>query len=182
MNSLFTRAILAAVVTTVSVAYANAQQFQATLAQNLGATLSGLNEVPPISSTGQGTLTLELNTQQQSLRYTLTYSNLRAQVTQAHIHFGQIHVDGGIMVFLCSNLTNPPPATPPCPTSGPVMGMLTASSVIGPAAQGISAGDFDALATALLSRTAYGNVHTVLFPAGEIRGEIRRPGDQSPQQ
>jgi CHRD domain len=172
---LFTRTILAAVVTTVSVAYANAQQLQATL--------SGFNEVPlALFSAGQGTLTLHLNRQQQSLTYTLTYSNLGSQVTQAHIHFGKVHVAGGIMVFLCSNLVNPPAATPPCPTSGPVMGMLTAGSVVGPAAQNITPGDFDALAAALLSDTAYGNVHTIQFPAGEIRGQIRGPDNQHQQQ
>ncbi len=35
-------------------------------------------------------------------------------------------------------------------------------------------------ANTLLSETAYGNIHTTQFPAGEIRGEIRRPG-RSPQ-
>jgi hypothetical protein len=34
--------------------------------------------------------------------------------------------------------------------------------------------DFDALEDALTSNTAYGNIHTTKFPAGEIRGEIRR--------
>jgi CHRD domain len=167
------RAILAAIVTTVSVAYANAQQFQATL--------SGFNEVPlALFSAGQGTLTLHLNRQQQSLTYTLTYSNL-GSVTQAHIHFGKVHVAGGIMVFLCSNLANPPVATPPCPPSGPVMGMLTAGSVLGLPGQNLTAGDFDKLAAALLSDTAYGNVHTTQFPAGEIRGQIRGPDNQNQQ-
>ena len=39
-------------------------------------------------------------------------------------------------------------------------------------------GDFDALTDALTSNTAYGNIHTVNFPAGEIRGQIRREGDR----
>jgi hypothetical protein len=34
----------------------------------------------------------------------------------------------------------------------------------------------DALTDALASNTAYANIHTMAFPAGEIRGEIR-PGD-----
>jgi hypothetical protein len=36
-------------------------------------------------------------------------------VTQAHIHFGPGRVNGGIMVFLCSNLGNGPEGTQPCP-------------------------------------------------------------------
>ena len=34
--------------------------------------------------------------------------------------------------------------------------------------------DFDALVTLLDTDTAYANVHTTNFPAGEIRGQIRR--------
>jgi CHRD domain len=38
----------------------------------------------------------------------------------------------------------------------------------------LTPGNFDGLVDALRSHTAYGNIHTVQFPAGEIRGEIRR--------
>jgi hypothetical protein len=44
--------------------------------------------------------------------------------------------------------------------------------VVGPAAQNIPAGDFDGLLAAIQSDTAYGNIHTKNFPAGEIRGQI----------
>jgi len=54
----------------------------------------------------------------------------------------------------------------------------TPASVIGPTPQGIVAGNFDALVAALTSNTAYGNIHTVNFPAGEIRGQIRRDDDR----
>jgi hypothetical protein len=55
-----------------------------------------------------------------------------------------------------------------------VTGTLTPASVIGPAAQNLTPGNFDGLVDALRSHIAYGNIHTVQFPAGEIRGEIRR--------
>jgi hypothetical protein len=176
-RSVLAPAMLAALVTTMSAAYANAQQFRATLSgfNEIGGL--GAGETGAIFSAGQGTLTVDLDTQKQSLTYALTYSNLGAPVTQAHIHFGKIHVAGGIMVFLCTNLGNGPAGTPPCPANGAtVTGMLTPASVIGPTAQGITPGNFNALAAALLSETAYGNVHTTNFPAGEIRGELRRPG------
>jgi hypothetical protein len=179
-RSVLAGTILAATVTAVPVAYANAQEFHAKFSgfNELGALN---NETGAIFSTGQATLTLNLNRQQQSLTYTLTYSDLVAPVTQAHIHFGKIHVPGGIMVFLCTNLGNAPFGTPGCPASGTVSGMLTPASVVGPAAQNISPGNFNALAAALLSDTAYGNIHSMRFPAGEIRGEIRRPENENEQ-
>ena len=50
--------------------------------------------------------------------------------------------------------------------------MITAASVIGPAGQGISAGEFAELIRAIRSGNAYVNVHTMTFPAGEIRGQL----------
>jgi hypothetical protein len=44
----------------------------------------------------------------------------------------------------------------------------------------VTAGDFDAVTDALNSNTAYANVHTAKFPAGEIRGQVRR-GDRDEQ-
>lgn len=92
------------------------------------------------------------------------------------IHFGKDHVAGGIMVFFCSNLGNGPAGTPLCPddTGGSVTvtGTLTATDVVGPTTQNVSAGDFDAIVAALSSNTAYGNIHTKKFPSGEIRGQI----------
>jgi CHRD domain len=44
--------------------------------------------------------------------------------------------------------------------------------VIGPAGQGISAGQFDELVDAIRAGATYANVHTTLYPGGEIRGQI----------
>jgi len=181
-RSVLAGAILAAAVTTMVSVYANAQEFRAKF--------SGFNEIGPLGagetgaifSQGQAALRLKLNTNLQTLNWTLTYSDLGAPVTQAHIHFGKVHVAGGIMVFFCSNLPNPPAGTQLCPPSGTISGMFTGGSVIGPTAQNIKPGDFNALAQALLSKTAYGNIHTTAFPAGEIRGEIRRDEDDQSNQ
>jgi hypothetical protein len=159
---LLARTILAAVVITVSAAYANAQQFQAIF--------SGLNVVPPILSTGQGTVKMTLNTQLQSLTYTLTYSNLGSTAFQSGIHFARARDEGGIIVLLCS--TSGPPGTPTCPASGTVTGTITPASVLGPVAQGITAGNFAGLVTALTTQSSYVSIQTTQFPAGEIRGEV----------
>jgi CHRD domain len=161
-------------------------------AQEYSAKFSGFQEVGglgggetgAILSTGQATLKLTLDKTAQSLTYTLTYSGL-SNVLQSHIHFGKKHVAGGIMVFFCSNLGNGPAGTPTCPddTSGEVTvtGTITATGVVGPAAQNITAGNFAGVVAALASDTAYGNIHTKQFPAGEIRGQVhaeRRHNDQ----
>jgi len=180
-RSVLAGAILVGAATVVPTAYANAQDFHAKF--------SGFNEIGPLGagetgaifSQGQATLKLKLNTKLQTLNWTLTYSGLGAPITQAHIHFGKVHVAGGIMVFFCSNLANPPAGTQLCPASGTISGVFTGGSVIGPTAQNITPGDFNALAQALLSKTAYGNIHTSAFPAGEIRGDIRPDDDENNQ-
>ncbi len=133
------------------------------------------NETGAILTDGKGTLHLKLDKNAQSLSFELTYSGLSSPVTQAHIHFGRVHTPGGIMVFFCSNLTTAPAGTQPCPANGgTVTGMLSAGNVQAITGQNVPAGDFDALTDALLSNSAYANVHTQTFPAGEIRGQIRR--------
>jgi CHRD domain len=55
-----------------------------------------------------------------------------------------------------------------------VTGSWTAASIVAIPGQNVTAGDFDALTAALGSNTAYANIHTVKFPAGEIRGQMRQ--------
>jgi hypothetical protein len=149
------------------------------------ATLSGFDEVGALNnqsgailSEGLGTLELKLDRQTQTLSFTLHFSNLSSPVTQSHIHFGKVHMAGGVMVFFCSNLPNPPAGTQPCPANGgTVTGTLTAANLLAIAGQNVPAGDFDAIEDALESNTAYVNVHTSNFPAGEIRGQIQRESD-----
>ena len=138
------------------------------------------NETGAIFSPGTGTLDLNLDRNARTLTFKLTFSGLSAPVTQSHIHFGKRRVPGGIMVFFCTNLNNGPAGTQPCPAGGgTVTGMITGANVLALPGQNVPAGDFDALVAALDSNTAYGNIHTMAFPAGEIRAQIRhRDQDQ----
>jgi hypothetical protein len=143
------------------------------------ATLTGFQEVTgpgPILSEGKGTLELKLDRQAKTLTFSLTYSNLTPGAFMAHIHFAPVHVGGSIMVWFCGGTPVTPPAgTQPCPAGGgTVTGTITAADVQGIAAQHVTAGDFDALEDALDNDSAYANVHTAAFQAGEIRGQIRR--------
>jgi hypothetical protein len=155
-------------------AHANATEFSTKFSgfEEVGA----LNaETGAIFSPGTGTLDFDLNRNARTITFKLTYSGLSAPLTQSHIHFGKRHVPGGVMVFFCTNLNNGPAGTQTCPAGGgTVTGMITGGSVVGPIAQHINPGDFDALVAALDSDTVYGNIHTTNFPAGEIRGQLRR--------
>lgn len=85
------------------------------------------------------------------------------------------------MVFYCTNLGNGPAGTQLCPgpTSGSVSGRITAADVLAnAAAQGIAAGQFDEVLRAIREGVVYVNVHTTLFPGGEIRGQLS-PGPPS---
>jgi hypothetical protein len=181
-QSVLAGAILAAAATTILATYANAQTFHADLSgfDELGAlaTPSGA-----IFTNGQGTFTLKLDQKLQMVTYTLTYSDLTSNVQQAHIHFGKERDAGGIFLFLCTNLGNGDAGTPPCPNPSAtglnaVTGTLTAANVRAVPTQNITAGDFSIVPAALLSGTAYANVHTMKFPAGEIRGQIGQAGNQ----
>ncbi len=176
--------MLAAVMVLLLSVPARAQEYSAKFSgfQEVGGLGSG--ETGAILSTGQATLKLTLDKSAQTLTYTLKYSGL-TNVLQSHIHFGKEHVAGGVMVFFCSNLGNGPAGTPLCPddTSGEVTvtGTITAAGVVGPAAQNITAGDFAGVVAALASDTAYGNIHTKQFPAGEIRGQVHAEGRDNDQ-
>ncbi len=109
------------------------------------------------------------------LAYTLSYSGLEGDVTQAHIHFGQRAVAGGISAWLCGNVATAPAGTQACPPSpATVTGTITAANVVGPTGQGIAPGELGELLRAIKAGVAYANVHSTKFPSGEIRGQLRR--------
>jgi hypothetical protein len=147
--------------------------------EKLGTKLRGFQEVPAISTAGSGEFRGKISKDETSIEYELSYSGLEGgDVLFAHIHLGQLGVNGGVIVFLCSNVSVPV-TTPACPTpSGTVRGMVTASDVIGPAGQGITAGEFVELLNAIRRGASYANLHTAAFPSGEIRGQIRKGNGQ----
>jgi hypothetical protein len=137
--------------------------------QRLRAKLHGFNEVPAVSTTGKGTLTLKIGRHRDSIEFNLTYDGLEGLSTAAHIHFGQRNVNGGVAAFLCGG--GGMPACPPF--GGSIEGVLTASDVIGPSGQGLAPAEFAELVRAIRDQSSYVNVHSDKHPSGEIRGEIR---------
>ena len=146
-------------------------------------TLSGYNETTlTLNSPGNGSFIAKVSKDELSIAYTLTYSDMPTNVTQSHIHFGRPSLTGGVVLFLCTNLTPPSgvPVPPPCPTpGGTVTGTLTAANVIAVPGQGIDAGaaGFAEMIKAMRNGAAYANVHTTGHPSGEIRGPLGKAGD-----
>lgn len=166
---------VAVVVGTVVAAVATSSAATARGGQNtFREQLTGYEETPlALSTTGSGQARIEINDRRDELKYRLSYTALEGDVLQAHIHFGAPAQTGGISVFFCSNLGNGPAGTQECPPApATVTGTLTPADVIGPAAQGIAAGEFDELVDAIRAGLAYVNVHSTLYPGGEIRGQI----------
>jgi hypothetical protein len=161
-------------------------------------TLTGYEEVPAVSTAGNGELRARIvnepspfiiPTGETRVEYDLTYNNLQGNVTQAHIHFGQKGVNGGISVWLCANAALLPPGTvipsgtPPCPAPpAQVSGVIRAANVIGPTAQGIAPGEFNELLQAMRAEMTYVNVHSTLFPGGEVRSQINTLSEQTVEQ
>src|SRR5262249_59171868 len=108
-------------------------------------------------------------------------ANLQRAVHRSHFHTGARKIRGGISIFFCPNRGNGPAGTPACPNdatnSGSVSHTVSAADVIGPAGQGIPAGDMADVVRAIASHVTYVNVHSTSHPAGEIRGQIRQRGD-----
>jgi hypothetical protein len=168
-------------------------------ARQLKAELRGVREVPAISTTARGKFRAVLSKDETQIEYRLYYSGLEGIVTQSHIHVGATGTSGGISVWLCGTATNPappppaPPTIPPPPMCGSgatscanpeadlqACGTLTAANIAGPVSQGIAAlppavpaNEFAELVKMIKSGFAYANVHSNLFPSGEIRGQIK---------
>ena len=137
--------------------------------------LTGYEEDPAtISTTGRGTFDARISQSEERIFYRLRYADLEGDITQAHIHFGGRHQSGGISAFLCTNVGGPAgtQACPPAPAT--VTGTIEADDVIGPTAQGIEPGAFDELLAAIRAGVTYANVHSTLYPGGEIRAQLDR--------
>jgi len=109
------------------------------------ATLSGAAEVPANASTGTGTLEATLDTSNNLLTWTLTYSGLTGPATMAHFH-------GPAMPGANAGVALPFPGA-----ASPVAGKATLTA---------------AQVADLMAGKWYANVHTAANPGGEIRGQL----------
>jgi hypothetical protein len=120
--------------------------------------MSGRQEVPPVTSAGSGTATLVVDAARTTITATVAFTGL-TNLTEAHIHAGDVGVDGPIIFSLASGSF-----------SSPLVVTLTAADLIPRPAQGITT--FSDAVTAILEGRTYVNLHTLAFPDGEIRGQV----------
>ena len=147
---------------------------------HLQAILAGANESPPTPSAGTGIADLQLDTFAQTLAGHIVFSGLTGTTSAAHIHCCLpspylTNTNVGVATLL--------PAFPNFPL-GVMSGVddflldLTMATSYNPAfvtAQGGLANAEAALIGGLTSGRTYLNIHTNLFPTGEIRGFVTVP-------
>ena len=141
--------------------------------------LTGYEEVPSVSTGASGQFTAQIR-KDSTIDWQLSYSDLEGAVLQSHIHLGQPGVNGGITVFLCTNLGNGPAGTQPCPAPpATISGTIAAVDVspnipatAGARTQGLNTGEMDELLAAMRAGATYVNVHSSLWQGGEVRSQI----------
>ena len=133
---------------------------------NFGTHMKGENETPPRPSQAQGQLVLRLDSD-GNLAFRLLVAGA-VDVTQAHIHLAPPGSPGPVVAWLYP--AAPPAQLIPGPFDGVLAeGVIGNASVVGPlAGQGVAG-----LVAAIVAGNAYANVHTVLYPPGEIRGQVK---------
>lgn len=122
------------------------------------ATLSGGQEVPPVTTTATGTAIVTINDALTDIGFTLNVQNLQ-NIQAAHIHVGAMGAEGPPIFNL--SLVD---------FASPLTGTLTAADLQVQDADGIHT--FSDAIAAILSGNAYINVHTTGNTAGEIRGQL----------
>lgn len=119
---------------------------------SLTATLAGTDQVPPNASPGTGFGSMSYDDVTNQLDWNITFSDLVAGATAAHFHGP------------AAPGTNAPIQVPiPLGTSsGMTSGLLTGSATL-----------TDVQEAQLLSDLWYVNIHSSVFPGGEIRGQAQ---------
>jgi hypothetical protein len=137
--------------------------------------LAGANEVPPIASPGMGLATVVLDPTAQTIQVNATFSGLTSNDTAAHIHCcAPLGTNAGVATTV--------PAFPGFPlgvTSGTYSSVvfdLTQPTIYNPAFVALEGGTIPLAEAALIAGIQNGqtylNIHTMINPGGEIRGQL----------
>lgn len=135
--------------------------------------LGGSSEAPPNDSPGNGTARVTVDFDLVTMRVEESFSGLQGNVTASHIHCcTAVPGVGNISVATTLPTFTDFPSGVTAGTYDHTFDMKDASSY-NPAfvtANGSISGAFNALVAGLNEGTAYANIHSNIFPGGEIRG------------
>ena len=110
-------------------------------------TLSGGAEVPPVTGSGSGTASVNLDTATKQITYNVTYTGLSGPAAAAHIHCGAAAgANSGV-------------AVPFAKADSPITGSATLT---------------DAQMADLQGGKCYVNVHTAANKGGEVRAQLTK--------
>ena len=137
--------------------------------------LARANEVPPVPSPGTGFATVVLDPTAQTIQVNATFSGLTSNDTAAHIHCcAPLGTNAGVATTV--------PAFPGFPlgvTSGTYSSVvfdLTQPTIYNPAFVTLEGGTIPLAEAALIAGIQNGqtylNIHTMINPGGEIRGQL----------
>jgi CHRD domain len=146
------------------------------------ADLSGIVEIPPNVSPGLGTVLITVDFNTLAMRVEVSFSGLLGNTTASHIHCCTL-TPGSTNVMVATQLPNFV-GFPLGVTSGTYdhtfdMSLATSYNPAFVTLKGGISGAFDALVDGMATGNAYYNIHTNLFPGGEIRGllhQVPEPG------
>ena len=114
-------------------------------------TMSGSQEVPAVTTTASGSISVTYSQRDKTLRYTITWTGLSGNPTGAHIHgIAEEGVNAGVLQTFNGF---------PAATTGSYSGTLLVDGV-------------KIKEEYLLSGKYYANIHTAANPGGQIRGQI----------
>ena len=116
------------------------------MAMGMKNALTGAQEVPPVTTSGSGTVDTTFDKSTNVLTWTVTYSGLSGPVTAAHFHGPAMPgTNAGVVVPFTGEMASP------------IRGKATLTAA--------QAADFTA-------GRWYANLHTAKNPGGEIRGQV----------
>lgn len=134
----------------------SAMSFAAHLGDQLtfSARMNGAQEVPAVTTTGQGVATMVLNGTRDTLCVSIYTAGVPTALNGIHLHSGMAGTNGGVVVDLSPFLVN-----------GNVKAVITGANLT------------TSLISDMITGGIYVNAHTAANPNGEIRGQVKLESD-----
>jgi hypothetical protein len=127
------------------------------------APLTGMEEVPPVTTNSTGISIFEVINNNNTLNYKLNVTNMD-NIKAAHIHLGNFSENGDVVATLFNSSKTPIDII----NGTLVEGKITAADLQGP----LQEKTISDLVNLMNNTQTYVNIHSIEYPNGEIRGQI----------